>query len=211
MSIPINVVIRIRPLKPTERKNETLQVSKDAIIVKTLETKCYNFNAVMDASCNQQEFYENCVKPVLVQNLFTGYNTTIMAYGQTGTGKTFTMLGSPEDMGVIPRSVNEIFDFVKENVSYDIDVSLSFVEIYKEVIYDLLSPDRPMVREIREDKNKGIYIPTTNIGIKVMEDAIKLLHMGKRKRATGATDINSKSSRSHAILSIQISMSLKVN
>lgn len=91
---------------------------------------------------------------------FQGYNVTILAYGQTGSGKTHTMgtnYSGQGDMGVIPRAVNDIFTFVKDNFSYDFVIKVSFMELYQEVLYDLLSqkPRDQCVLDIREDPTKG--------------------------------------------------------
>ncbi|KAJ8911854.1 hypothetical protein NQ315_012519 [Exocentrus adspersus] len=92
-------------------------------------------------------------------NCLQGYNVTILAYGQTGSGKTHSMgtaYKGEEDMGVIPRAVTEIFDFIKDHFTLDFSVTVSFMELYQEVLYDLLSDKArdQSVLEIREDTVK---------------------------------------------------------
>lgn len=92
--------------------------------------------------------------------IFSGYNLTILAYGQTGSGKTHSMgttYSGNEDMGVIPRSVKQIFEIVKDNFTFDFTITVSFMELYQEILYDLLSekPREQCILEIREDPQKG--------------------------------------------------------
>ncbi|XP_026462678.1 chromosome-associated kinesin KIF4-like, partial [Ctenocephalides felis] len=129
----------------------------------------------------------------VVDGLFKGYNVTILAYGQTGSGKTHSMgmaysVGPVEEMGVIPRAV-------------------SFMELYQEQLFDLLSKsnrDQSIV-DIREDQQKRIVIPgLTEIEVRNAKDTLDCLVRGYRRRAVGATAMNSQSSRSHAIFTIHI-------
>jgi kinesin family protein 5 len=95
-----------------------------------------------------------------IQDVLNGYNGTIFAYGQTGSGKTYTMFGDLRDndlKGIIPRSIEEIFDFINNDNSVEFILSCSMLEIYKETLYDLLSIARPDLK-IKECPQKGIYV-----------------------------------------------------
>ncbi|XP_072394282.1 chromosome-associated kinesin KIF4 [Diabrotica undecimpunctata] len=218
----VRVAVRVRPLVPTELSRgckEILDVIRenDQILIKNIDKdKAYTFNYVLGTHSAQGELYERCVQP-LMGNLFKGYNVTILAYGQTGSGKTHTMgtaYTEHGDMGVIPRAVNEIFDFVKENFSYDFSITISFMELYQEVLYDLLSDKlrEQCILDIREDTTKGIHIPNlTEVDVKSVKSVLEILQKGTTRRATSATAMNAHSSRSHAIVTINISMNNKEN
>ncbi|XP_050511153.1 chromosome-associated kinesin KIF4 [Diabrotica virgifera virgifera] len=218
----VRVAVRVRPLVPTELSRgckEIVDVIKEneQILIKNIDKdKAYTFNYVLGTLSKQGELYERCVQP-LMGNLFKGYNVTILAYGQTGSGKTHTMGTSYTehgDMGVIPRCVNEIFDFIKENFAYNFNISVTFMELYQEVLYDLLSdkPREQCILEIREDTTKGIHIPNlTEIDVQNVNTVLETLQKGTTRRATSATAMNAHSSRSHAIFSVNISMNHKEN
>ncbi|KAK7282893.1 hypothetical protein RIF29_12000 [Crotalaria pallida] len=167
--------------------------------------------------------YDECVAP-LVDALFHGYNATVLAYGQTGSGKTFTMgtnyNGEGSSGAVIPRVLESIFSRVnsmKESTEFLIRVS--FIEIFKEEVFDLLdsnssrgeaaaSTAKPVVParvpiQIRETANGGITLAgVTEAEVKTREEMLSYLASGSLSRATGSTNMNSQSSRSHAIFTI---------
>jgi kinesin family protein 5 len=114
----------------------------------------YNFDRVFDPNSTQREVYDEAIVPI-IESVLEGFNGTVLAYGQTSSGKTHTMtgnIGSPEMQGVIPRMVKTIFSKI-ENASEDIEftVKISMVEIYMEKIKDLLDPTKTNLK-IHEDK-----------------------------------------------------------
>nr|XP_022913049.1 chromosome-associated kinesin KIF4A [Onthophagus taurus] len=213
-SSSVTVAVRIRPLIPSETAKgcqEILEVYEDInqIKIKTSD-KAFSYNYVCNHNISQKDFYDTCVKN-LIGNLFKGYNVTILAYGQTGSGKTHSMgtaYNGDDNVGIIPRAVREIFDYVKDNFGYEFSVSVSFIEIYQEVVYDLLA-NRPREQcsvELREDV-KGIIIPgLTEEIVKTPLEALEFLTKGSQGRAMASTNMNSQSSRSHAIYTVNISM-----
>lgn len=211
----VQVALRIRPLVTSEIDRgckNIIQVIPEASQVQILE-KAFTYNYVFDANTPQQLVYQNAVENKVLE-LFKGYNVTILAYGQTGSGKTFSMgttYNGEGDMGVIPRALHDIFNTCKDNFSYDFNISVSFMEIYQEVLYDLLA-DKPRdqcVLEIRED-NKGIVLPgVTEVTVNSVSEALKFLAKGSFSRATGSTNMNAQSSRSHAIYTVNICMQHK--
>lgn len=127
-------------------------------------------------------------------------------------GKTHSMgtaYKEDGDMGVIPRAIQHIFDYITDNLSLDCNIKVSFVELYQEMLYDLLAgkPREQCVLDIREDVSKGNYIPgLTQIPVVNARQVIALLAQGSIGRVTGSTNMNSQSSRSHAIFTLNISI-----
>ncbi|XP_044263818.1 chromosome-associated kinesin KIF4A isoform X2 [Tribolium madens] len=211
----VQVALRIRPLVPSEISKgckDVFEVYPSINQVKIKDTdKAFTYNYVFDPTTTQDYVYETCVKR-MIENLFNGYNITVLAYGQTGSGKTHTMgttYNGEGEMGVIPRAVTEIFNCVRENFLHDITVTVSFVELYQESLYDLLAEKsrEQCVLDIREDANKGIVIPgLTQVHVDCTQRVFEALIRGSSSRATGATNMNAQSSRSHAIFTINMCM-----
>ncbi|CAH0549981.1 unnamed protein product [Brassicogethes aeneus] len=213
----VKVAVRIRPLADYEISKGCKTIidvipENEQIIVNN--TKPFTFNYVFDAQSTQEEFYNCCVKDT-IENLFQGYNMTILAYGQTGSGKTYSMgtaYKGEGDTGVIPRAISDIFNHIQDNFAIDFTVQVSFIELYQEVLYDLLSgkPRDQCVLDIREDTQKGIHIPNmTEIQVTSANEVLEILSRGSAGRATASTNMNSQSSRSHAILTVTITMQSK--
>ncbi|KAF7265188.1 kinesin-like protein 3A [Rhynchophorus ferrugineus] len=218
MSCSVKVAVRIRPLVPHEISKGCREIletvsENNQIVIKSVE-KAFTFNYVLGAESAQEELYNKCVQPLL-NNLFEGLNVTIFAYGQTGSGKTHSMgtaYTGGENMGVIPRAVHEIFDKIRDLFSVDFAVTVSFTELYREVLYDLLAnkPKEQSVLELREDVTKGVYIPNvTEVPVESANEVLEVLIKGSTGRATGATNMNAQSSRSHSIFTINIAMQHK--
>ncbi|XP_066154773.1 chromosome-associated kinesin KIF4A isoform X2 [Euwallacea fornicatus] len=216
----VKVAVRVRPLVPNEIDKGFQNIidtipQNEQVVIKSIE-KAFTFNYVLGADSPQEELYDRCVAPLL-KNLFQGFNVTIFAYGQTGSGKTHSMgtafseTDTP-NMGVIPRAVREIFNYIKDQFSVDFTMSVSFTELYREVLYDLLAerPRDQCVLEIREDNSKGVYIPNvTEKSVQTADDVLKILVQGSLGRSTAATNMNSRSSRSHSIFAINMAMQHK--
>ncbi|XP_012268166.2 chromosome-associated kinesin KIF4 [Athalia rosae] len=209
----VRVALRIRPLVPTEIDNGCqicLSTLSDQPQVQVLGTdKAFTFNHVFPPEVDQDTFYNTAVKG-MIKNLFEGYNVTILAYGQTGSGKTHTMgttySGGDEEMGVIPRAISEIFKIVEDKTDHEFRISVSFMELYQEHLYDLLSTKvrENCIVDIREDA-QGIKIPgLTEKVVDNISATFECLSQGSQGRATGATAMNSQSSRSHAIFTVNI-------
>ncbi|XP_053989871.1 chromosome-associated kinesin KIF4-like, partial [Hylaeus volcanicus] len=143
----------------------------------------------------------------MVKHIFQGYNVTILAYGQTGSGKTHSMgtnYDETEDCGVIPRAVNDIFTIISSKEDWSFRVTVSFMELYQEQLYDLLTEKQrsQSVVDIRDD---GKNIKVAGVVEKEVENAretLECLMQGSLGRATGATAMNAQSSRSHAIFTL---------
>ncbi|RZF45016.1 hypothetical protein LSTR_LSTR001977 [Laodelphax striatellus] len=217
----VQVAVRVRPLVESEREKGSRVCleshQKDSQIVIKSSGVGFSFNYVFGPESSQEVIYDNAVKELIGQ-LFKGYNVTILAYGQTGSGKTFTMGTnyvpfSDSEKGIIPQAVEDIFKEIDSNQEWSFVVTASFIELYQEQLYDLLSgkPRDQSVVDIRED-TRGICIPNlTEITVCSTDDTFVCLQQGSLCRATGATAMNSQSSRSHAIFTVTLKFSKKTN
>eukprot|EP00824_Muranothrix_gubernata_P004359 TRINITY_DN15540_c0_g1_i1.p1 TRINITY_DN15540_c0_g1~~TRINITY_DN15540_c0_g1_i1.p1 ORF type:complete len:662 (-),score=156.44 TRINITY_DN15540_c0_g1_i1:430-2196(-) len=167
------------------------------------------FDSVFDTESVQEDVYDIAAKPI-VDCVLEGFNGTILAYGQTSSGKTHTMQGdidSEEHMGIIPRMVRYVFDRIEsasQNMEFTITVSM--IEIYMEKIKDLFDPSQDNLK-IHEDKQKGIFIPgVTERSVGDEEEVYDFIKIGNANRAIGVTDMNAQSSRSHSIFIMTIQM-----
>ncbi|KAK1120467.1 hypothetical protein K0M31_012444 [Melipona bicolor] len=208
----VKVAVRIRPLVKTEieRGCQTCLdvISGESQIVICNTTKSFTFNYVFSPDISQEEFYNTAVKN-MVKNIFQGYNVTILAYGQTGSGKTHSMgtnYVEAENMGVIPRAVNDIFDMILSKEDWNFKVTVSFMELYQEQLYDLLTDKQrnQSIVDIRDDGKNIKIAGLVEKEVKSATETLDCLTQGSVGRATGATAMNAQSSRSHAIFTLCI-------
>jgi len=168
-------------------------------------THSFVFDYVYDQNCTQKKVYETTARTV-VDSALQGYNATIFAYGQTGTGKTFTMEGfnregSVEARGIIPRAIEQIFSHIQKFASPRMRflVRASYLQIYNEQISDLLKPEQNNLT-IREDKKRGVFVEgLSEWVVRSPAEIYGLMERGGAVRATGETKMNEASSRSHAV------------
>ena len=170
----------------------------------------FTFDSIFDMDSLQEDVYNITAKQA-VQSVLEGYNSTIFCYGQTGTGKTYTMEGftyesKNPNRGIIQRTIQDIFNFIEttsdENTKFII--RCSFLQIYNENISDLLKSDKKNL-QIREDKKKGIYVDLlSEWAVRSPLDLYALLRRGGGARTTSATYMNDVSSRSHAVFQITV-------
>ncbi|KAF9129718.1 kinesin motor protein cin8 [Mortierella sp. 14UC] len=217
----IQVVVRIRNRSEREvRENSPVVVqaqNKEITVPSTLgdraPSKSYSFDRVFMYS-DQQSIYNEVVTPIL-EEVLLGYNCTIFAYGQTGTGKTYTMEGdlrdkfgdSSRDAGIIPRTLYRLFDALKTQNEFTVRVS--FLELYNEDIKDLLAPDdiadKKAVKIFDSVKKQGPLVQgLEEIAVFDAQQGIEILRRGSIKRTVAATKSNDKSSRSHGVFSITV-------
>eukprot|EP01083_Nonionella_stella_P060713 158409_1 len=165
----------------------------------------FTFDSVYPDSADQCRVYETTAKHSVLSAL-EGYNASIIAYGQTSAGKTYTMEGFESERlrGIIPRAIEDIFNFIESKASPTMRflVRASYLQIYNDVISDLLKSDRTNL-QIREDKKKGVYVANLSEWVvRSCEEIYGLIQRGAAVRATCATNLNAISSRSHAIFMI---------
>ena len=173
-----------------------------------------NIDNVIPASATNKQIFEELFKPN-IHHVLNGINMTIFAYGQTSTGKTYTMQGElPNNAGIIPLTLEEIFEQIKNDKDIiESQIGVSFIEIYNESINDLLDNSKVNL-DLRETINKEVIVNNlTEIKIKNHEQALNLLIKGNELRIIASTKLNEKSSRSHCIfrLNIEITKNVKKN
>lgn len=214
----VKVVIRARPLSSSEiSRGNTNIVSVDqelnqiSILDSKSVPKTFAFDGIYNENYTQQQIYDETAFP-LVESVLEGYNGTIFAYGQTGCGKTFTMVGVPGDevmQGIIPNSFGHIFGCISESgASKCFLVRCSYSEIYNEEVRDLISNDPTLKLELKESADKSIYVKNLSMHVvKSVVDIERLMEFGNKHRITKETNMNERSSRSHAIFTIYIETS----
>uniref|UniRef100_A0A5B7A4Y4 Kinesin motor domain-containing protein n=1 Tax=Davidia involucrata TaxID=16924 RepID=A0A5B7A4Y4_DAVIN len=228
--VNVQVLVRCRPLSENEMRlltpvvitcNENRrEVFANQNIANKQIDRTFVFDKVFGPTSQQKDLYDQAVSPIVFEVL-EGYNCTIFAYGQTGTGKTYTMEGGarkkngefPSDAGVIPRAVRQIFDILESQCA-EYSMKVTFLELYNEEITDLLAPEesskfiddkskKPIA--LMEDGKGGVFVRGLEEEIVCTANEIyKILEKGSAKRRTAETLLNKQSSRSHSIFSITI-------
>ncbi|KAI5247019.1 kinesin-domain-containing protein [Aureobasidium subglaciale] len=168
----------------------------------------FTFDRVFDMACRQSDVFDFSIRPT-VDDILNGYNGTVFAYGQTGAGKSYTMMGSDigssDQKGVIPRITEQIFASImasESNIEYTVRVS--YMEIYMERIRDLLVPQNDNL-PIHEEKNRGVYVKgLMEVYVSSVDEVYQILERGGMSRAVAATNMNQESSRSHSIFVITV-------
>ncbi|PKA65766.1 125 kDa kinesin-related protein [Apostasia shenzhenica] len=223
-AVNVQVLLRCRPFNEDELRSNAPQVitcnefQREVAVSQTIAGKSidrvFTFDKVFGPSAKQKDLYEQAIVPI-VNEVLEGFNCTIFAYGQTGTGKTYTMEGEsrkakngqkgqlPSDAGVIPRAVKQIFDTLEcQNTEYSVKVT--FLELYNEEITDLLAPEE-LAKIVLEEKQKktlplmedgkgGVLVRGLEEEIVTSADEIfSLLERGSSKRRTAETLLNKQS------------------
>ncbi|PHJ22865.1 kinesin-related protein 3a, partial [Cystoisospora suis] len=235
----VQVYLRMRPTpEPTpllgvrgEHKNilvARLPRKEDDLIQGVVDNSkqehTFHFDAVFPMDTTQEKVFEVVAIPVL-HNLMKGINGTIFAYGQTGTGKTFTITGGAEsynDRGIIPRALSFIFSHIKQDGLAQYSVAISYLEIYQDKGYDLLTKAQADARRIDDlqkassprlnDKGSHIEDQDGNLVLRGLsvntatteEEALHLLFLGDTNRIVAETPLNDSSTRSHCTFIIWI-------
>ncbi|KAG4922323.1 hypothetical protein JHK86_051136 [Glycine max] len=176
------------------------------------DSDTYEFDEVLTEFASQKRVYEVVAKPV-VESVLDGYNGTVMAYGQTGTGKTFTLgrLGEVDasDRGIMVRSMEDIF----ADLSPDTDsVTVSYLQLYMETLQDLLNPANDNIPIVEDPRSGDVSMPgATLVEITDQHSFLELLRVGEANRIAANTKLNTESSRSHAMLMVHIKRSVLEN
>ncbi|CAA7271682.1 unnamed protein product [Cyclocybe aegerita] len=222
-------IVQIEGAKAKDLTIETTAPVSSLGTVTLAPTRTYPFDLVFGPEATQSMIYHDVVGPMLNEVLL-GYNCTLFAYGQTGTGKTYTMQGdlAPTPMGnpsshagIIPRVLFRLFHELEKS-STDFMVKVSYIELYNEELRDLLANDAAANNgakdkgpdgglKIFDDANKrGVFIQgVEEIAVKDSKDALALLTKGSERRQIAATKFNDHSSRSHSVLSLTVHLKEK--
>ncbi|KAI4232569.1 MAG: hypothetical protein L6R40_007355 [Gallowayella cf. fulva] len=209
----IKVVARFRPSNKAEIASGGDTIvdfqTEDTCQINSRETPgAFTFDRVFDTHSRQADVFDFSIRST-VDDILNGYNGTVFAYGQTGAGKSYTMMGADiddeEQRGIIPRIVEQMFASILRspgNIEYTVRVS--YMEIYMEKIRDLLVPQNDNL-PIHEEKSRGVYVKgLLEIYVSSVQEVFEVMRRGGLARATAATNMNQESSRSHSIFVITI-------
>ncbi|KAH6943089.1 hypothetical protein HPB50_015993 [Hyalomma asiaticum] len=191
------------------QSSESSEKSRNGSSQRKVVSHRYTFDWTLDERCSQEEVYRQVGKP-LVENLLQGFNGAVFAYGATGTGKTYTMVGTDKSPGLMVRVFDDIFQFAKHNdATTRTSVLISYMEIYNENIRDLLNTSNNYL-ELREDPMGGNQVlGLSEVEVTNSSEVLRLLQKGNKRRTVEPTAANQTSSRSHALLRVSIRQSSK--
>ncbi|XP_073901312.1 kinesin-like protein KIF19 isoform X2 [Castor canadensis] len=215
------VALRVRPISVAElEEGATLIAHKvdeqmvvlmdpmedpdDILRANRSREKSYLFDVAFDFTATQEMVYQATTKS-LIEGVISGYNATVFAYGPTGCGKTYTMLGTDHEPGIYVRTLDDLFRAIEETSNdMEYEVSMSYLEIYNEMIRDLLNPALGYL-ELREDSKGVIQVAgITEVSTINAKEIMQLLMKGNRQRTQEPTAANQTSSRSHAVLQVAV-------
>ncbi|KAK4477415.1 hypothetical protein RD792_016636 [Penstemon davidsonii] len=206
----LTVAVKCRPFTEAERGRDIVRVHNDKEVVvldpdlskdyleriqnRTKERR-YTFDYAFGPNSTNLDVYKRSIHSTIA-GVVQGLNATVFAYGSTGSGKTYTMVGTQDDPGLMVLSLNTIFNLIeKDNTSDDFEVTCSYLEVYNEVIYDLLEKSSGHL-ELREDPDQGIVVAgLRSIKVNSADKILELLNTGNSRRKTESTEVNATSSR----------------
>ncbi|KAL3151849.1 hypothetical protein ABBQ38_012814 [Trebouxia sp. C0009 RCD-2024] len=226
-AVNVQVILRCRPCSKQEVASRTPQIvqvmeaNKEVVLMQSVAGKhmgrAFHYDKVFGPESSQERLYTGAIAPI-VSEVLEGFNCTIFAYGQTGTGKTYTMEGGDrnstdgrdlsEVAGVIPRAISQIFQHL-DSINSEYTVKCSFLELYNEETTDLLAVGESKSNQklrMLEDKSGVNVQGLEEIIVKSSTDIYTLLDRGSAKRRTAETLLNKQSSRSHSVFCITVHM-----
>ncbi|KAI0017399.1 P-loop containing nucleoside triphosphate hydrolase protein [Xylariomycetidae sp. FL0641] len=209
----IKVVARFRPQNKVELASGGEPIvsfdGDDTCKIDSAEASgSFTFDRVFDMKGRQHDIFDYSIRPT-VDDILNGYNGTVFAYGQTGAGKSYTMMGTSiedeEGKGITPRIIEQIFSSIMSSPpTIEYTVRVSYMEIYMERIRDLLAPQNDNL-PVHEEKNRGVYVKgLLEIYVSSVDEVFEVMKRGGAARAVAATNMNQESSRSHSIFVITV-------
>lgn len=215
----VRVAVRLRPRNSEELSTDAdfadcveLQPELKRLKLRrnNWDSDTFEFDEVLTEFASQKRVYEVVAKPV-VESVLDGYNGTVMAYGQTGTGKTYTLgrLGDEDTSarGIMVRAMEDIFAEISPETD---SISVSYLQLYMETIQDLLDPTNDNLSITEDPKSGDISLPGASlIEVRDQPSFVELLRLGEAHRFAANTKLNTESSRSHAILMVHVKKSVK--
>ncbi|XP_078317515.1 kinesin-like protein KIF19 isoform X2 [Crassostrea virginica] len=223
----LTVALRIRPMNEDEISMGATQIAykvqkkmcvlmdpmedpEDVLRANRSREKQFVFDCTFDGGASQEEVYRT-TSQFLIPSVISGYNATVFAYGATGAGKTYTMLGAHDEPGIMAQALNDLFlemERTSEDMSYR--VTMSYLEIYNEMIRDLLNPSAGIL-DLREDAKGGVQVAgLSEVMARSTDEVIDMLLKGNKERTQEPTAANKTSSRSHAVLQVSVKQQNKV-
>ncbi|XP_063208542.1 kinesin-like protein KIF19 [Chroicocephalus ridibundus] len=215
------VALRIRPMSAAELAEgarpiahlmdeqvvvlqDPMEDPDDILRASCSREKSYVFDVAFDSSATQETVYHATTQG-LVAGVISGHNATVFAYGPTGCGKTYTMLGTDGEPGIYARTLGELFQAIEDaSGDTEYEVSMSYLEIYNEMIRDLLNPSLGCL-QLREDAGGTIQVAgITEVSAISAEEVLQALARGNMQRTQEPTAANRTSSRSHAVLQVTV-------
>ncbi|KAG5314350.1 CENPE protein, partial [Acromyrmex insinuator] len=213
MSDSIKVAIKVRPLIKREKDenlsiqwitNENTIVATDSEFRKRSDGR-FEFDHIFDTNTNNNNVF-NVVRPI-VDAAVNGFNGTVFAYGQTSSGKTYTMMGTSEEPGIVPLAVEHMFDAITNVPGREFLLRVSYLEIYNEKVNDLLNKNQDKNStdlKVHEDVNGQVFVKCKEEVTNSPENVLAIMNKGNKSRRIGETNMNERSSRSHTIFRITI-------
>ncbi|TYJ10734.1 hypothetical protein E1A91_A11G228300v1 [Gossypium mustelinum] len=211
----LTVAVKCRPLSQRECSRDIVRVknNKEVVVLDPDLSKDY-LDRIQNRTKEKKYCFDHAFGPqstnlkcisTIISGVVQGLNATVFAYGSTGSGKTYTMVGTQHDPGLMVLSLHTIFDLIRRDKSSDeFEVTCSYLEVYNEVIYDLLEKSSGSL-ELREDPEHGIVVAGLRcIKVHSADKILELLNLGNSRRKTESTEANATSSRSHAVLEITV-------
>lgn len=176
---------------------------------KRVKDQTFAFDRVFDENTTQADVYEATTRNLL-DSVLDGFNATVFAYGATGCGKTHTITGTAQQPGIIFMTMQELFEKVGElKETKEVEVSLSYLEIYNETIRDLLNPDASTAKQglmLREDSNQAVSVAgLSSHKPQSVQEVMDMVIQGNSARTQSPTEANATSSRSHAVIQVNVS------
>ncbi|XP_043933035.1 kinesin-like protein KIF1C [Protopterus annectens] len=218
----VKVAVRVRPFNSREIKRDSkcvIQMQGNSTCITnpkqpnenpksfTFDYSYWSHTTPEDPNfASQRQVYKDIGEEMLL-HAFEGYNICIFAYGQTGAGKSYTMMGKQEQeqQGIIPQLCEDLFTRIRDNKCADLScsVEVSYMEIYCERVRDLLNPKSKGNLRVREHPILGPYVEDlSKLAVTSFEDIEDLMNLGNKARTVAATNMNETSSRSHAVFTI---------
>nr|XP_021181955.2 kinesin-like protein KIF18A isoform X1 [Helicoverpa armigera] len=238
MAANVKVVVRVRPLNERELESNTrvvVDVVDDKMLVFDPKEEAqpffyqgvqqpnknflkrankelkFVFDNVCGLDATNKDVFETTTKDILA-SLMEGYNCSVFAYGATGAGKTFTMIGNNEHPGISYLTMEHLFYTINSfEHEREFDIGVSYIEVYNENVYDLLKPSSTPL-QLREDSKYGVMVAgLTLANIKTARELLNMLENGNKNRTQHPTDANAESSRSHAVFQVYVQMRYKTS
>ncbi|KAG2226143.1 hypothetical protein INT45_011760 [Circinella minor] len=213
----IKIICRVRPFHDHEVPDDSIEIDNNGVIVQDQRNPTnltsFKFTSCYSMKSTQLQIFKQDVQP-LIERVFEGYDATIFAYGVTGSGKTYTMEGTENQPGIIPRVAEYLFETKEASHISDVQISMSYMEIFKESVFDLLVSRDKMQRglDIREGPDREVFVANvTEKQLDTLDEFNDVFSMASKNRSTASTKLNKRSSRSHAILSLHVAITTPIN